>query len=192
MKVSKIWRCLGLSAAATTLLAGQTAFGQMGNADDLRGVNQLRNPSFEDEGPGGEGDVDLWTANQRPWGTRIQPAGGAHSGDWSLEVDNTVSNDWGQWKELKTNDPGGVDDIHIGGEMINPADGETVLPSACTACYPIIPGESYTQSIAVKLLEEFIPTDGVSTVNMIHSQPIPLFIKASTVVSKSSFNYSYS
>ena len=118
------------------------------SADALRGVNQLKNPGFEIEGPGGEGDSALWTMNQeRGWGTRVNYD--SHSGDWSLEVDNTAPSDFGRWKEGKTDDP----TEHIGGPMISPADGSEVLPENCRACYPIKPGESYTQSMMVKLLE---------------------------------------
>ena len=108
------------------------------SADALRGVNQLKNPGFEIEGPGGEGDSALWTMNQeRAWGTRVNYD--SHSGDWSLEVDNTAPSDFGRWKEGKTDDP----TEHIGGPIINPADGSEILPENCRACYPFKPGESY-------------------------------------------------
>ena len=111
-------------------------------------MNQLKNPGFEIEGPGGEGDSALWTMNQeRGWGTRVNYD--SHSGDWSLEVDNTAPSDFGRWKEGRTDDT----TEHIGGPMISPADGSEVLPENCRACYPIKPGESYTQSMMVKLLE---------------------------------------
>ena len=150
----RLWKCLSIGVVAMSLLVGQTVFAQF-TADELRGVNQIKNPGFEDEGPGGPGDSDLWTMNQeRPWGTRVM--GDAHSGDWSLEVDNTAPSDFGQWKEGKTFDT----TEHIGGPMIDPSTGDELLPEDCNACYPIIPGESYTQSMWVKILEPTVPSTG--------------------------------
>ena len=40
--------------------------------------------------------------------------------------------------------------------MIAPSTGDVLLPTGCTACYPIKPGEPYTQSMWVKILEPFI------------------------------------
>ena len=103
------------------------------------GQNQIPNPGFEIEGAGGEVTAENWQT--RGYATRTQDE--AHSGDWSYEIDNTVANDFGQWKELRPLIP-------------NPDD-----PGATTSDYPAEPGEIYTQSLWVKVTEEVIPGTGL-------------------------------
>ncbi|MDG2380407.1 MAG: hypothetical protein P8N76_01930 [Pirellulaceae bacterium] len=135
--------------------------------EGLRGVNQMPNPSFEEEGPGGEEHALGWVgrppAENRGWVTRIQ--GEARKGDWSMEYDNTAPSDFGQWKEFKNNDRS----EHIGGTLILPDTGLDFTygpPDNCLACYPVLPSESYTQSAWVMMTDPFVPSDGASILRL--------------------------
>lgn len=105
----------------------------------LHAQNQLPNPGFEIVGDDGDESAANW--QNKGWTERT--SADAHSGDWSYQIDNESSNDFGQWKELRPSRP--TDDD----------------PDTQTTDFPAIPGEEYTQSLWIKVTEEAFPGSGI-------------------------------
>ncbi len=94
--------------------------------------NLVDNPSFEQSHPGDPTRPDLWAdcgnfgcENRPPFESRS--AEEAHSGSWSLQVDNSQPNSFTQYKEIRTRD----------------------------SVYSVLPGDTVRHEVWVKLTEEF-------------------------------------
>ena len=67
---------------------------------DVSAQNAWPNPGFEVEGDDGpDGTPAEWSGTNNPFALRSNEV--AHNGDWSMEIDNSQGNSFGQWKEIR-------------------------------------------------------------------------------------------
>lgn len=99
--------------------------------------NLIDNPSFELSHPGEPSRPDLWgdcgkyagCGDAEPFETRSNEI--AHSGNWSLKVDNSLANSYSQYKEILTRDN----------------------------LYAVLPGETVHHEVWVQLTEELASSE---------------------------------